>query len=259
MRKRFAAIALVGVALSTSAIAQGTSGGGAGGRSSGGAPAGAPGSSPSGTAGTPSTASPAIGTPGVPGPSTGAGMPGGPGPGAPATPNLTPPPVSAPRAGSAGNIGSAAPAASTTSGQGASQPGPSRTPSRAHSPAGAQFNPGAVIDTSLDRASLDITEMSASELRALVSMFDRCTFNQHPWDREGACGAASKRYKQTFGKDRAIDRAITELERIVRFQKMFRGTGASTEYEDRINKRLRGAAALALAFHQQGTRVGLEK
>jgi hypothetical protein len=71
-------------------------------------------------------------------------------------------------------------------------------------------------------------------------------------------GAASKRYKLAFGKDRAIDRAITELERVVRFQRMFRTNGAvTTEYEDNINKRLRGTAALALVSSLQSQPVRL--
>jgi hypothetical protein len=81
-------------------------------------------------------------------------------------------------------------------------------------------------------------------------MFEVCTVNQHPVDRQGKCGAAAKRYKLAFAKDRAIDRAMAELERVVRFQKMFRTTGAiTTEYEDNTNKRLPVRALFAVTEH----------
>jgi hypothetical protein len=128
------------------------------------------------------------------------------------------------------------------------------------SAAAAEFHPEAVIDRSLEQASADITAMSAAELRQLVTMFDQCTIKQHPTDRAGKCAAASKRYKSEFGKNRAVDRALAELERIVRFQRMFRtAAGTSTEYEDNINSRLRGAAKLALASTDQTAQVSLKR
>jgi hypothetical protein len=128
------------------------------------------------------------------------------------------------------------------------------------SAAAAEFHPEAVIDRSLEQASADITAMPTTELRQLVTMFDQCTFKQHPADRAGKCAAASKRYKSAFGKNRAIDRALAELERIVRFQRMFRTSDAtSTEYEDNINTRLRGAAKLALATTEQTAQVSLKR
>jgi hypothetical protein len=128
------------------------------------------------------------------------------------------------------------------------------------SAAAAEFHPEAVIDKSLDQASADITAMSPTELRRLVAMFDQCTFKQHPAERAGKCAAASKRYKSEFGKNRAIDRALAELDRIVRFQRMFRTADVtSTEYEDSINSRLRGAARVALASTDQTAQVSLKQ
>jgi hypothetical protein len=66
--------------------------------------------------------------------------------------------------------------------------------------------------------------------------------------------------RASFGKNRAVDRALVELERIVRFQRMFRTVDAtSTEYEDNINSRLRGAARLALGSTDQTAQVSLKR
>jgi hypothetical protein len=129
---------------------------------------------------------------------------------------------------------------------------------RVETPGSADFNPGAVTDQALATAAQDITAMSAPEVREFVGMLDLCTVNGHRADRQGKCKTASEHYRRKYGKDRAVDRAIAELERVVRFQKMFRATGAvTTEYEDNINKRLRGQAALALTTSMQSEQVKL--
>jgi hypothetical protein len=120
------------------------------------------------------------------------------------------------------------------------------------------FHPEAVVDKALGEAANEITTMQPSELRQLNSLFDACTVSQHPALRQGKCAAATNLYKSRFGKDRAIDRALAELARVVRFQHMFRTSGVrSTDYEDNINKRLRGSTALALAAAGQSVEVSL--
>lgn len=90
--------------------------------------------------------------------------------------------------------------------------------------------------------------MSVDELRALVALLDMCTKNDHPAERTGGCGAANRRYKVNYTKGRQIDRTLAELDRVVRFQNMFKQAGPRhTEYENRINSRLRLAAKTSLA------------
>ena len=253
-------IALLAALLSTSAFAQSAGSGGAG---SGGAAGGASGSVPSGTAGvSPSTSNPGIGTPGTPGPSSGAGLPGGPGPGSTAVvPNQPSPPASNPTVGpaSGSNIGSA-PSPSGGGPRSQASPGAqSRVPPPANTQPSGNFNPEAVTDSALDAAMKDLAAMTASELRSLVQVFDTCTANQHPLERIGKCGAVSRSYKSKYGRGRQIDRSIAELERVVRFQNMFRTTGVrSTEFEDHINNRLRKSARLALATNQLRERQARE-
>jgi hypothetical protein len=123
---------------------------------------------------------------------------------------------------------------------------------------GPDFHPEAVTDKGLGEAASEITAMQSTELRQLDALFDACTVGQHPALRQGKCAAATKLYKSSFGKDRAIDRALAELDRVVRFQHMFRGNEvASTEYEDNVNRRLRGSTALALAATGQSAQVSL--
>jgi hypothetical protein len=268
MTARILAVALLVSVISSPVVAQGGAGGGAGGSSSG-ASGGAPGSQPGGTAGvSPSTSIPSVGTPGVPGPTNGAGLPGGPGPGNPIAPNQpasSPPPAAGGRSSNDAGVGSAI---TTTNppGQGGGAPANSKSPTNAMSTdmqgtsaAAAEFHPEAVIDKSLDQASAEITAMSPAELRRLVAMFDQCTFKQHPAERAGKCAAARKQYTSEFGKNRAVDRALAELDRVVRFQRMFRTANVtSTEYEDNINNRLRGAARLALNSTDQTAQVSLK-
>jgi hypothetical protein len=261
MTTRIFAIALLLSVMSSPVIAQGGAGGGAGGSSAGGAAGGAPGSAPSGTAGvSPSTSNPSVGTAGVPGPSSGAGLPGGPG-NTTVAPNQ-PVASSPPAAGrSSSDTGAGLNITTTNAPQGGGSPADAKAMEmQGTSAAAAEFHPEAVIDRSLDQASADITAMSPVELRRLVALFDQCTVKQHPVERAGQCAAASKRYKSEFGKNRAVDRAMTELERVVRFQHMFRAADVtSTEYEDNINNRLRGAARLALASTDQTAQVSLKQ
>jgi hypothetical protein len=90
--------------------------------------------------------------------------------------------------------------------------------------------------------------MSIEELRDLVKLLDTCTANNHPTERTGHCGAANRRYKARYAKGRKIDQTLAEFDRVVRFQRMFKPTGPRiTEFEDRINSRLRSAARTSLA------------
>lgn len=232
--KRQAILSIVMISISSVAIAQGA--GGVGGASS---------AAPSGTAGvSPSTANPGIGTPGIPGPSNGVGLPGGSGAGnTVVAPNLPSQPGPNPTVGTGRGSGSTLGSSSS----GLSKTQSSTSASRDSLVSTAQFNPGAVIDTSLAQAFQDIRVMSVPEMGEFLGMFNLCTRSGHPMDRQGKCGAASKRYHLTYGKNRPIDQAITELERVVQFQSMFRTTGnGATEYADSINERLQATAAEAM-------------
>jgi hypothetical protein len=254
---RSLSIALLAAVLSTSAIAQG--GGSAGGPSSGGAAAGAPGSPPSGTAGvSPSTSNPPVGTPGTPGPTSAVGLPGGPGPGSTAVvPNQPPPSAAAAAVTPSGSAGIGSPVQPMSSGGlgprsalGAGSNG-NGSGGNANAQVINDFNPGAVTDRGLDAAANDLAAMASNELRSLVQLFDACTANSHPLERVGKCRAVSLSYRSKFGRGRAIDQSLAELDRVVRFQHMFRTTGiANTEYEDRINDRLRKAVTLSLATNE---------
>lgn len=248
---RTLSIALLAALLSTAAIAQsGTSGGGA---SVGGAAGGAPGSQPSGTAGvSPSTSNPSVGTPGTPGPSSGAGLPGGTGPGSTVVVPVQPPPpisgaIGSPREQS--NVGTSLPQTNTNVGPRSNTgQGSSRV---ANAQVINEFNPGAVTDRGLDAAVNDIAAMRSHELRSLTRVLDVCTANEHPKERVGKCGAVRRSYKSEFDQGRPIDLSLAELDRVVRFQHMFRTSGVpNTEYEDRINDRLRKSARLALATNE---------
>ncbi len=125
-------------------------------------------------------------------------------------------------------------------------------------PASAAFNPDAVTDRSLAKASEDIKEMPLFELSDFLRMAEACTVQGHPIDAKGKCAAARERYLLTFGKNRAVDQAIVELQRVVRFQKMFQTNGvATTEYADDINQRLRDAAtnATVSSLHTEQVRL----
>ena len=229
--------------LSTSAIAQ--SGGGAGSGAGGGAPS----STPSGTAGvSPSTSNPGVGTPGTPGPSNGAGVPGSPGPGnVTSVPNQPSPPAVNQSVGSTSGSGSSFPPSSASGGGPQSNSGPqSRIPTTDNTQASNNFHPEAVTSGALDSAAADIAAMTANELRSLVQVLNACTANDHPLDRVGKCGAVSRVYRSKYLKARQVDRSLAELERVVRFQNMFRTSVPTTDYEDRINNRLRAAASAAL-------------
>jgi hypothetical protein len=261
MAVRIFATALLAVSVSTAALAQSTGGAGGAG-SAGGAAGGAPGAAPAGTAGvSPSAAAPAVGTPGIPGPASGAGLPGGPGPGNTAlAPNQAPAASPAPSVGtgtgnrSAGAVGGL----NANSGRNTGRVNPLASATRQSSKRDPDFHPEAVTDKALGEAASEITTMPPSELRQLNTLFDACTVNQHPMLRQGKCAAATKLYKSSFGRDRATDRALAELARVVRFQHMFRTGGArSSDYEDNINKRLRGSTALALAATGQSAKVSL--
>ena len=108
------------------------------------------------------------------------------------------------------------------------------------------FHPEAVTTDALNAAAADIAAMTTSEVRSLVQVFKACTANEHPLDRSGKCGSVSRLHKAKYLKTRQIDRSLVELERVVRFQTMFRTSVPTTEYEDNINNRLRAAARLAL-------------
>ena len=236
-------VALLAVLLSTPAIAQ--SGGGAAGGGSGGSAGGAPSSTSSGTAGvSSSTSNPGVGTPGTPGPSTGVGLPGGTGPGnVTIAPNQPSPPASNQSVDSGGSGGSspsiAAAGSRSTSGA------QSRIPATENTQA-ANFHPEAVTEDALDAAAKDIAAMAINELRSLTQVFKTCTASEHPLDRIGRCGAVNRAHQSKFAKARQIDRTLVELERVVRFQSMFRTSVPTTEYEDRINNRLRTSTRLAL-------------
>ena len=259
---RAISIAMLAALLSTSAIAQGP--GSAGGASSGGAAGGAPGSVPSGTAGvSPSPSNPSIGTPGTPGPSSGVGIPGGPGPGSTVVvPSQPAPPTPTSTVGreSGSNIGSpVAPTSTAGAGPRSASGALSRAPTPDNTQPDNDFHPEAVIDSALDSAAGDIAAMTTSELRSLLLVFKTCTANEHPLERVGKCGAVSRVHRAKYVKERQIDRSLTELERVARFQNMFRTSPIpSTEYEDRINNRLRSSARLALATNELRERQARE-
>jgi hypothetical protein len=76
-------------------------------------------------------------------------------------------------------------------------------------------------------------------------------------ERVGKCGAVNRVHRSKFVKGRQIDRSMTELERVVRFQNMFRRV-SDTEYEDHINNRLRSSTRLALATNELRERPSRE-
>jgi hypothetical protein len=256
MTRRIMAIAALGAAFATSALAQG--GGSAGGAASSGPASGAPGTAPSGTAGVaPSATNPAAGTPGLPGPTSGAGIPGGSGPGTTVVaPNLPGASQSGAAPGRDSGAISGSPVGTASGGSRRSTESGNRIASSQSetSTSHPAFNPEAVTDRALDVARADIAAMSVDELRVLVNLLNSCTVNNHPAERTGACGAANKHYKARYAKERQIDRTLAELDRVVRFQTMFKPVGrANTDYEDRINSRLRAAAKTSLAAVEGAT------
>jgi hypothetical protein len=135
----------------------------------------------------------------------------------------------------------------------------SRIPAKDNRQPDINFHPEAVTDGALDTATTDIAALTIGELRSLLQVFDACTANEHPLERVGKCGAVSRLYRSRYSAGRQIDRSISELERVVRFQNMFRTSRApSTEYEDRINNRLRTSARLALATNERRERQARE-
>lgn len=260
MAIRIVTSTLLALTLSTSAIAQSTGGAG----SAGGAAGGASGSAPAGTAGaSPSASAPAVGTPGIPGPASGAGLPGGPGPGnTVVAPNQPPAPSAAPAVGEARRSSGSNPVGGSTvnSGRNTAPVNRSEPITARSSTQGPDFHPEAVTDRALAEAVSEIRVMPASELRQLDALFDTCTVTEHPIIRDGKCAAATRQYKSNFGKDRAIDRALAELDRVVRFQQMFRTSGVRfTDHEDNINNRLRSSTALALTATGQSEPVSLKQ
>jgi hypothetical protein len=254
MARRIIAIALLGSVFATSALAQ--IGGSPGGGSKAGGASGAPGSVSPGTAGvSPSTSTPQPGMPGTPGPASGAGVPGGSGPASTVVvPNIPALPQAQPtvQRDSGGATGVPAPTGTASGGSRPPAASGSRSASHQSGPSASHpsFNPEAVTDRGLEVAGNDIAAMSIDELRALMALLDACTVNNHPAERKGKCGAENRLYQAKYAKERErqIDRTLAELERVVRFQNMFRQPGPrSTEFEDRINARLRVAARTSLA------------
>lgn len=246
MSCRTIAFVLLTALLSTSAFAQSVGSAGGGGS---GAAGGAPGSTPSGTAGVSSSISnPVVGTPGTPGPSNGAGLPGGPGPGnVTSVPNQPSPPAVTQTVGSTIGSSTALPSSPAPGGGRQSTSGRQSLIPKDNTSSTNNFHPEAVTSDALDAAAADIAGMTMTELRSLVQMFKACTTNDHPLDRVGKCGAVARAHRARYQKARQVDRSLGELERVVRFQNMFRTSVPTTEYEDRINNRLRVAARLALA------------
>jgi hypothetical protein len=262
MAIRILANTVLAMMLTTSALAQSSggsssAGGGAGGGTAGGAAA----AGVTGTAGvSPSPSAPAVGTPGIPGSTNGAGVPGGPGPGNTAVaPNQPPAPAPAPVIGEARGSAATVSGSTVNSGRNTGQANAAVSAAPPSSQA-SEFHPEAVVDRALAEAEKEITAMQASELRQLDALFDACTSKGHPIVRQGKCAAATRQYKSSFGKDRAVDRALAELERVVRFQHMFATTGSvSTDHEDKINNRLRGSTTVALAATGQSAQVSLKQ
>jgi len=168
--------------------------------------------------------------------------------------------TSSPTVGRASRSNIESPVGPTSTGsRGAQSPRGARIPTKGDSQADNNFHPEAVTDDALDAATVDIAAMATNELRSLLQVFKVCTGNEHPLERVGKCGAASRLYKSKYGKERQIDRSIAELERVVRFQNMFRTSRApSTEYEDHINNRLRTSARFALATNERRERQARE-
>ena len=81
-------------------------------------------------------------------------------------------------------------------------------------PASAEFNSDAVTDRSLAKAFEDVKEMGLSELGDFLRMIDACTAEGHPVNAKGKCAAARERNLLTFGKNRALDQAIVEVQRL---------------------------------------------
>jgi len=122
----------------------------------------------------------------------------------------------------------------------------SSLPTSENSQSSINFHPEAVTTDALNSAAADIAAMTTSEVRSLVQVFKACTANEHPLDRSGKCGSVSRLHNSKHLKARQVDRSLVELERVVRFQSMFRTSVPTTEYEDNINNRLRAAARVAL-------------
>lgn len=246
--------ALVTIATSFASAQSGGTGGGA----SAGSGASIGGSSAS-TAGVGTSAgtSPGAAAPGQPGPVTGVGVPGGTGAGSttvvPTQPNVPQSTQDTPTVGreSGGSMSTAAPMGSGSSGPGrpaGNTAGRAAADSSVTSSA-QNFNPEAVTDKGLDSAKTDILMMSASELRDLVALLEACSAGRHPVTRTGSCGAANRKYRSRYANDRSVDRTLTELDRTVRFQTMFKASQPDTRYEDSINDRLRNAAKSSLAVN----------
>jgi hypothetical protein len=109
------------------------------------------------------------------------------------------------------------------------------------------FNPDAVTDSGLDLAKKDISAMTFEELGDLVTLLEKCTVRGHPVERMGNCGAINRSYKATHANERGIDRTLTELDRVVRYQSMFKHEPRDRQFEDNINDRLRASAKESLA------------
>jgi hypothetical protein len=165
-------------------------------------------------------------------------------------PNIPSVPQLGPTVGrdSGGTISTPTVAGSGSSGAGTGEGSRIAAPDAGTSAKQPNFNPEAVTDSGLDLAGKDIAAMTFNELRALVTLLETCTVREHPVERTGECGNANRRYKTTHANERGIDRTLIELERVVRYQSMFKQTGPrDTQHEDNINQRLRASAKASLA------------